>query len=335
MAVNYESLHNHTTASDGHLDHIDLLNKGYAEGFGLMAFTDHDVLPNDAVLERLEKYDGPMKWLTGIEISSGLPKELGGGPASMFHILGLFVDPHNTALMEHSRLAIEARDERMQMMVKNLRALGFEITEDDCYAESGGEAVGRKNIARALARSKGYEDVMERLRKMMAAEAIEDPAVAMQYSRMLDGYYSDQPFVLFLSNDSYIEDVYVDYLYTIDMDESVRLIREAGGIAILAHWGTIMKQLPLEMVKSFLADGRLDGVELRSSFEDDEQDGLEVNLRMIAEETGTVCTYGIDGHSDHVIESFARNTPVMERSIGQTAALIEKFKPDLTYSNLG
>ncbi len=118
MALNYESLHNHTTASDGHLDHIELLNKGYAEGFGLMAFTDHDVLPNDEALARLKDYDGPMKWLTGVEISSGLPKELGGGPASMFHILGLFVDPHNKALMEHCQTAVAARNERMEQITK-------------------------------------------------------------------------------------------------------------------------------------------------------------------------------------------------------------------------
>lgn len=335
MSLKYESLHNHTTASDGHLDHIELLQKGYQEGFEVMAFTDHDVLPNDEALEKLRAYDGPMKWLTGIEISSGLPHELGGGAVSMFHILGLFVDPHNEALAEHARRAVEARDERMQRIVKNLRDLGFDITEADCYADSGGEAVGRKNISRALARSKGYEEVMDRLRRMMAEEAREDMQVAMQYARMLEGPYSDHPFVLFLSSDSYIEDVYVDYLYTIDMDESVRLIREAGGIAILAHWATIERSIPYDMLKKFMEEGRLDGIELRSAFQDDEQDSLERRMRELVEETGRVWTYGIDGHSNKDIESFGRNTPLAERTIGQTQMLIEKFKPDLTYSNLG
>ena len=334
MALNYESLHNHTTASDGHLDHLDLLAKGYAEGFGLMAFTDHDVLPNDEALAKLKTYDGPMKWLTGVEISSGLPKELGGGAASMFHILGLFVDPHNEALMEHCRLAVAARNERMERIVANLRSLGFDITEADCLADSGGEAVGRKNISRALYRSKGYDEVMNRLRNMMAKEAVEDLDVAMQYSRMMDGPASDHAFVLFLSNDSYIEDVYVDYLYSIDMDDSVKLIREAGGIAILAHWETIEKQVSLEMLEGFLKDKRLDGVELRTSFTADNQDSLEASLREIAERTGAVMTYGIDGHANKDIESFGRNQPLAERTIGQTAKLVERFKPELTFSNL-
>jgi predicted metal-dependent phosphoesterase TrpH len=334
MALNYESLHNHTTASDGHLDHLDLLAKGYAEGFGLMAFTDHDVLPNDEALAKLKEYDGPVKWLTGVEISSGLPKELGGGAASMFHILGLFVDPHNKDLKEHCRLAVAARNERMERIVANLRSLGFDITEADCLADSGGEAVGRKNISRALYRSKGYDEVMNRLRNMMAAEAVEDMEVAMQYSRMMDGPASDHAFVLFLSNDSYIEDVYVDYLYSTDMDKSVELIRNAGGIAVLAHWATVEKQIPLTMLEGFLKDKRLDGVELRTSFTDDEQEGQEVKLREMAERTSAVTTYGIDGHANKDIESFGRNQPLAERTIGQTEVLIRKFKPELKYSNL-
>ena len=334
MALNYESLHNHTTASDGHLDHLDLLAKGYAEGFGLMAFTDHDVLPNDEALAKLKDYDGPVKWLTGVEISSGLPHELGGGAASMFHILGLFVDPHNPALMEHCKLAVAARNERMEQIVVNLRSLGFDITEADCLADSGGEAVGRKNIARALFRSKGYDEVMNRLRNMMAKEAVEDMDVAMQYSRMMDGPASDHAFVLFLSNDSYIEDVYVDYLYSIDMDKSVELIRNAGGIAVLAHWETIEKQVSLEMLESILAEKRLDGIELRTSFTSDSQDLLEQRLLEVAVRTGAATTFGIDGHANKDIESFGRNQPLAERTIGQTAKLIERFKPNLTFSNL-
>ena len=335
MALNFESLHNHTTASDGHIDAIELLNKGYAEGFGIMALTDHDVLPNDDVLAKLREYDGPVKWLTGVEISSGLPSELGGGAASMFHILGLFVDPYNEALMDHCKTAVAARNERMEQIVVNLRSLGFEITEADCLADSGGEAVGRKNIARALFRSKGYDEVMNRLRNMMAKEAVEDMEVAMQYSRMMDGPASDHAFVLFLSNDSYIEDVYVDYLYSIDMDKSVELIRNAGGIAVLAHWETIEKQVSFEMLEGFLKEKRLDGVELRTSFTADNQDSLETRLREIAERTGAAITYGIDGHANKDIESFGRNQPLAERTIGQTSVLIERFKPDLTFSNVG
>jgi predicted metal-dependent phosphoesterase TrpH len=330
----YESLHNHTTASDGPVDYLELLRLAEENHYGVMALTDHDVLPSDEALAQLKDYQGPVKWLTGVEISSGLPQELGGGPASMFHILGLFVDPQNPALRNHCDKAVAARIERTERIVVNLRAIGFDITVEDCLADSGGESVGRRNIARVLARSPRYEAVMDRLRQQMADEAKEDPEVAMDYMRLLDGPSSDQPFKLFLSNDSFLSDIYVDYLYSIDMDESVRLIRQAGGIAVLAHWATIESEISKAMLEEMLAAGRLDGIELRSGFEDDEQDTIERELGEMADRTKAAKTYGVDGHTLREIEGFVRR-PVADRTIGQTAALIQRFKPDLTSSNLG
>jgi hypothetical protein len=88
------------------------------------------------------------------------------------------------------------------------------------------------------------------------------------------------------------------------------------------------------MLEGFLKEKRLDGVELRTSFTADNQDSLEARLREIAERTGAAITYGIDGHANKDIESFGRNQPLAEKTIGQTATLIERFNPDLTYSNL-
>ena len=330
----YESLHNHTTASDGPLDYLDLLELARDNHYAVMAFTDHDVLMSLADFAKVRDYRGPVKWISGVEISSGLPTELGGGPAQMFHILGLFVDPTNEALIDYCQKAVAARLSRLHQIVANLRSIGFDITAEDCLADSGGEAVGRRNISRALARSPRYEVVMERLRQQMADEAKEDPEVAMAYMRLIDGYVSDQPYKLFLSNDSYLEDIYVDYTYWTDMDASVKLIRDAGGVAILAHWPTIEDKISMEMLEGMLKDKRLDGVELRASFENADKDEYEDNLKALVERTGSFGTYGIDGHRLHVIEEFARR-PVAERTVGETKALIERFKPNLEYSNLG
>ncbi len=330
----YESLHNHTTASDGPVDYLELLRVAQTNHYGVMAFTDHDVLPSEETITQLREYTGPVKWLAGVELSSGMPKELGGGAAQLFHILGLFVDPTNTALASHCAKAVEARTIRMEQMVTNLRSIGFDITVEDCLADSGGEAVGRRNISRALERSPRYETVMDRLRRQMAEEALEDPEVAMAYMRLLDGPVRDHPFRLFLSDDAYLDNVYVDYGYWADMDDSVKLIRDAGGIAILAHWPTIADEIPLPMLEPFVTDGRLDGIELRTGVTEDEKDRVEADLIQIVERTGTAATYGIDGHSLRVIEIFATK-PLAERTVGQTAKLIERFKPNLSWSNLG
>jgi len=107
-----------------------MLANAEKNGFGVIAFTDHDILPSKEKLAELKSYKGPVKWFIGCEITSGLPKELGGGPASMFHILGLFVDPLNKELLAHSKKALAARAERMERIVENLRGIGFKINSN-------------------------------------------------------------------------------------------------------------------------------------------------------------------------------------------------------------
>ena len=329
----YESLHNHTTASDGNQSYAEVLATAKRCGFGTIAFTDHDMLPSGVDLKFLRNYTGPVKWCLGCEISSGLPKELGGGPTSMFHILGLFTDPNDSALLEHCRLAVSARTQRMESMVANLRGLGFAITVDDCLEASGGEGVGRPHIVKALNRHPENNSVMLGLKKQMEAAALTSAAVAMDYTRMLERDLSDYPYRLFLSDDAFIPGVYVDYLYSTDMDQSVSLIRGAGGRALLSHWPTISRKVNAEMLEGFLRDGRLDGVEIRSGFFDSQVERQGQVLEAMAERTNAVWTIGIDGHREVDIERFAADRKLAPRTVGQTKLFMDKFKPDLNWTN--
>jgi len=45
--MNYESLHNHTSISNGAQTHLEVLEIAEKYGFGTIAFTDHDTLPNE------------------------------------------------------------------------------------------------------------------------------------------------------------------------------------------------------------------------------------------------------------------------------------------------
>jgi predicted metal-dependent phosphoesterase TrpH len=78
MKPHYESLHNHTVLSDGAQTHLEMLATAEQAGFGVVAFTDHDVLPDAGVLADLRAYDGLVDWTVGVELSAGLPTELGG-----------------------------------------------------------------------------------------------------------------------------------------------------------------------------------------------------------------------------------------------------------------
>jgi len=83
----------------------------------------------------------------------------------------------------------------------------------------------------------------------------------------------------------YIPNVDVDYLYFSDMDTSVKLIRDAGGVAILAHFGTIKNKIDIDMLEKFLKEGRIDGVEVISGFIPDDMNTIE--LLRVSENTGT------------------------------------------------
>jgi hypothetical protein len=331
----YESLHNHTTASDGTQSYAEVLATAKRVGFGTVAFTDHDMLPSREDLAYLRAYDGPVKWLLGCEISSGLPTELGGSKAGMMHVLGLFTDPENAALKDHSHKAVSARPERMQRMVANLKNLGFTISVDDCMAAAAGDDnVGRPHIVRALNTHPENAAIILKLKDQMEEEAKTNPTVAMDYMHMIGRRTTDYPFELFLSDDAYIKGVYVDYLYAIDMDESVRLIREAGGRAAIAHWWTYLRKIDPAAMEGLLKDGRLDFVEVCSGRITDQVERYGKMAGQMAARLKLPQTIGVDGHIESDMVSYARERIMMEPSIGQTARFIETYKPDLTWSNL-
>ena len=216
----------------------------------------------------------------------------------------------------------------------NLDNLGFKISIDDCLNASGGESVGRPHIVKALGSHIENDVVMGRLQDEMKAAAVLSADTAISYMRMMERDPSDYPYRLFLSDDAFIPGVYVDYLYSIDMDASVKLIRDSGGVAILAHWPTIKNKIRADMLEGFLKDGRLDGVEVRSGFFDGEVQRQGDQLSEMAERTGQIATYGIDGHRVEDVERFARDTALSTLTVGQTARLIERIKPNLSFSNI-
>lgn len=334
MSLPYESMHNHTTASDGTQDYLEVLETARRSKVGVVAFTDHDTLPTTAQLERLRGYDGPVKWLVGCEISSGLPVELGGGVTSSLHILGLFTDPTNEALLEHCRKAVAARNERMERIVANLKKLGFTISVEDCLAASGGENVGRPHIVRALNAHSENAAIIEKLRSDMEQAAVGSASVAMDYAHMLERPASDYPYRLFLSDDAFVPGVYVDYLYSIDLDRAVALIRNAGGVAVMAHWYTVSRKIDAEMLERLLREQRLDGVELMGNPLNSSAQRAYPVLSDIVKRTNCIATYGIDGHRESDMENFTGDKGLAHKTTGQTKALIERFQPDLQSSNL-
>jgi predicted metal-dependent phosphoesterase TrpH len=259
----YQILHCHTKLSDGELSHRQILNLCAQKGISVIAFTDHDYLPENRIVGELGNWKNKkVNWIIGCELSSGLPKELGGKPTSNFHIVGLFVNPFYKNLNLHCRKIRRGRRLRMEQMVENMKKLGLKITIQDCLKQAQGETVGRAHIAAALEERKENKEVINGLIKKMAQASKHDLRARQKYKEMLRATKDQYPYKLFLSEDAFFNGVFVEHLYLKDMDETVDLIRKAGGLAILAHWTFSKEIVSLPLIEKFFKEKRLDGAEI-------------------------------------------------------------------------
>lgn len=258
-----QTLHCHTTTSDGELTYLETLNYCNKINIGAVAFTDHDSLPKEKDLNLLIKNKNhSVKWIIGTELNSGWPKELGiEGIGNGFEIIGLFVDPTNANLKNHCQKAQESRILRTKKMVKNLNSLGFKITIDDCLRASGGEAVGRPHIVIALMRYENNVRIMKILRSKMEIDSLNNPGYKIMLQELKERGISQYPYALFLSPDSYIKNVYENYKYWLDFDQIVKLIREAGGLAFFPHYFSYIKTLNPTQFEKIISEKRIDGIE--------------------------------------------------------------------------
>lgn len=338
--LKYQTLHGHTTTSDGLLTHLEALDTCAKNNIGVMGFTDHDALPNKKSLNILKKNSHhSTKWVIGIEISSGLPKGMKGS-SSGFHLIGLFVDPLNKDLLEHCQKSQEARVERMEKIIKNLQGLGFDITIEECLKVSAGAAMGRPHMVRALKSKEKNLKIMEKIRLRMKKDAEKDPKIKKKYEEMVKFGENQYPYKLFLGGDSYIKNIYVGYLYRPDMEKSVSLIRNAGGLAFIAHWFTAKDEITEEALDKFFADDKLDGAETvyglwtGMNITREDIDKERTILRRLVKKHKKMEGGGVDAHSGEDFELFAKEKWYAERTIGMVEKIIERSKVDTTWSSL-
>jgi len=334
-----ESLHNHTTLSDGKLSHRELFDIAESLGISVLAFTDHDAVPPSAILAELETLRGrDTKWIIGIELTTDLPRELAPNSAAV-HIIGLFIDPQNKALLEHCERAQKSRIKRMRQIVEGLQGLGFIITAEDCLAVSWGESVGRPHIVEALKKHTENNVVIEKLRLEMRGAAEHDPVIKEKYDHMMRKGEQQYPYVLFLSDDSF-RSAYFDHDYMPDLDLGVSIIREAGGVAILAHYFTVKQKMSLEALERVVSEERLDGVEVVYGLREYGTTGeAEMSkerqaLREMTKKYGVLALGGSDAHTVDDLERFIMNDWFSGETVGFTKKILDTGRVSKKFSSL-
>lgn len=192
-------LHSHTRASDGSDTPGELIAQAVSAGVTTLAITDHDTTSGWA--EAVEAAKGaPLSLIPGIELSTQVIDHTTGFVPQSIHLLGYLVDPEHPQLVEEMAKIRSHRDNRLQLMVEKLSA-DYDISWLDVRATiPEGATPGRPHIAEVL----------------IAKGIVRDTTEAFDHILAADGPY------------------HVPH-YAPKLDHSLAIIREAGGVPVLAH----------------------------------------------------------------------------------------------------
>lgn len=198
---------------------------------------------------------------SGIELIPGIELSTTYGDKEI-HVVGLFIDPKNELLSAKTKEFRDCRDRRNEKMVAALQQEGFPITMEQLEQENPDCVITRANIARFLFHHGYIKSVQEAF-------------------------------------DKYIGDGCRCYVgrFKISPMEAAALIRQAGGVAILAHPLLYhMSSARLQQLIDDLKAAGLDGIEaIYSTY----TPGEERLMKELASKNGLLISGGSDFHGSN------------------------------------
>ncbi|MCM3922242.1 PHP domain-containing protein [Frankia sp. AiPs1] len=138
-------LHTHSTASDGAVEPGELVRRAAGAGLSVLALTDHDSF--GGVGAAAAGLPLGLTLIPGVELSC---ETLIGEERLTLHLLAYLPNQNHGPLVEVMAHTVESRDGRARQMVALLSADGHEISWPQVAKLAGGAAVGKPHIARAL-----------------------------------------------------------------------------------------------------------------------------------------------------------------------------------------
>lgn len=252
--------HVHSTASDGRLSPLELVNEASSAGLCGLALADHDTLAGvQEASDRASELE--VFYIPAVELSVDL--HIGGSA----HLLGYFpgvatdvlLDP-DSELQKTLETVIHGRNTRNPAIVQKFMELGFDITMEDVMEEAGDSVVGRPHIAAVMVK-KGFAGSTEEV-----------------FNRYLG---SGKP--------AYVQRTRLgDY-------KAVEIITQSGGLPVLAHPVYIQTDgiKGLEALICSLADAGLAGLE---AFYPEHDERMIKFLKKTAVKRNLFLTGGSDFH---------------------------------------
>jgi len=143
-------LHTHSTASDGKLTPVELVQTAADAGVEMLAITDHDTLAGlDQLLSTLP--DG-LQLIPGIELSANW-RNIG------IHIVGLNVDRNDSGLNAACESQTDVRQKRAVVIAERLEKAGFTNVLEGTREIAAGSQIGRPHFAQYLVNSGQIADI--------------------------------------------------------------------------------------------------------------------------------------------------------------------------------
>ena len=221
----------HTTCSDGTDTPTVLIQQAAQLGIKVLALTDHDsVLGVDEALMAGQK--------SGVTIVPALEFSTKSEPEHDYldiNMLAYGIRHHDAELQRILQLVYEHRVEQKIRQIERMQAYGLDVPVDEVLSLAGG-VPGRVHIARvALARNPTH------------------------FSSIKD------VFDLYLTADA-PNSTHVARTFSLRVEETIDLIHQAGGIAVLAHPGSYTRVGDVDTVVRRLHHAGLDGLEVRYTY---------------------------------------------------------------------
>jgi len=214
-------LHTHSNFSDGELTPEMLIKTAAGMGLDCIALTDHDTIQGLDSAKTAAKSIENFKFIPGIEINiswTGSKEVPGLGPGGEFHLLGLGITSPSPAFVTAIDGLFRLREMRNRQILDRMHEFSIDATWEELVSFSGGHAIGRPHFAALLVKHKVVKNIKQAFDR---------------YIGVGKPLYVPKEGLLF--------------------EEAVTLIRESGGIPILAHpislyvaWGrlpTLIKTL--------------------------------------------------------------------------------------------
>lgn len=195
----------------------------------------------------------------GVEVIAGI--ELSANCLGVeVHILGFGVDRCDEAIDATLKELRESRDKRLTVIISRLNDLGVPISSEEVRREAAGGVIGRLHIARALHRRRAVGSVRE--------------AFALYLGRGGRAFAERKK---------------------LESGAAIDLIRRMGGVAVLAHPGSVERENPLSLpaiLEKLIGEG-LTGIETQYTSHNHDQ---IARYAQFARESGLLETGGSDFH---------------------------------------